>query len=369
MSNTSKRFTVIFGIILSIAMGASLILPLLTSNIQTQPQAIQPTATPLPTLPPPPDTSAISFDETYLHPSGLFTLGVPSGWQPTVQDNSAGEARVSLFNGEIQSVVETRLLPSNEAITSPEDLNGIFNESWLQNSWRDYQSWEESRRVVEDDRLLIDFNLSRSNQNYIARQMAWTDGDYVYVTRVVALENASGLLQFVLNNLADTLTPVQEYIGTPIEWDGYYDNQDHHAIRFPSTWTVTDAAEGAPATIEGESAILSIEAAEGDIESEDDVRDWVVSWRPDAEILGIETVQKENTNGYAVSYQLTTLDGTTESGLAILLNGSDGQVHVANLRLEGVNADLNSASDEYTNQVEVVQSFQLFPDLNIATPQ
>lgn len=54
MNTTTKGFTVVIGIIMSVAMVGSLIIPLL-SRQATQVDAPQPTAIPEPTFPPPPD--------------------------------------------------------------------------------------------------------------------------------------------------------------------------------------------------------------------------------------------------------------------------------------------------------------------------
>ena len=75
MNKTTKTLTYVIGIIMTIAMVGSLILPMLSSNIgqaEVDAEAGRPTPLPEPTLPPPPDTASISFDRAYLHESGLF---------------------------------------------------------------------------------------------------------------------------------------------------------------------------------------------------------------------------------------------------------------------------------------------------------
>lgn len=366
MSNWSKRFTYIFGIVLVIAMGASTVLPLLRSNVQQAPVE-EATATPQPTLPPPPDTDSISFDETYLHPSGLFTVAVPTGWTPTVQDNSASEARVSLFNNTIQSVIEARIINQEDEVDSAEGLNTFFSDSWLGQTWRDYTSWEEaSRETTEDGHLLIDFNLSRRDTNYIARQEAWIQDGEIYTVRVVTAQNAPQELKLILQKVAETLAPITSYEGTPFEWSSYFDNTDKHMIRYPGTWTVTNAADGLPATIESDDLTLVVETLDVALEDEDDATDWMENWRSGVTVLTVNPVDYDGTSGFEVSYSLATLDGTPESGTAVLLNGSDNRLHVANLRLAVPNVDLQTdESEDYASYKTVLSTFRLFPELNI----
>ncbi len=369
MNNFTKYFTIAFGIVLSIAMVASLILPLLTQNTihNTQPQAVEPTDVPLPTLPPPPDTAQINFDSTYLHPSGLLTVGVPTGWSPTVQSNSANEVRASFGNSDALSVIETRIVSPTEEVTQGESLSGFFSDSWLGQTWRDYQSWEETNReITEEGRVVIDFNLTRSRANYIARQESWVEDGEVYLVRVVTAENAPEELIFLLQGMTENVDLVDTYAETPLAWNGYFDNSDKHLIRYPETWALTDSADGLPATIAGDDVTMVVETLDVALESEDDAVDWIENWRSGVEALTVEQVEIEGVAGYEVSYKLTTLDGAPESGLAVLLNGEDNRLHVANARIANTDVDLQEATAEEYPVLDVLATFRLFPDLDVS---
>ena len=73
MNRTTKTFTYIIGIVMTVAMVGSLILPMLSSQVGLSDAAVEeaPTPYPTPTVPPPPDMTAIDFDSLYLHRSGL----------------------------------------------------------------------------------------------------------------------------------------------------------------------------------------------------------------------------------------------------------------------------------------------------------
>ena len=46
--------------------------------------------------------------------------------------------------------------------------------------------------------------------------------------------------------------------------------------------------------------------------------------------------------GFSVAYSYTTVDGSKQSGLSILLNGPDGALHIANLLFPASGIDLNT---------------------------
>lgn len=370
MSTTTKGFTLVIGIVMTIAMVASTILPLLTGNsgYGGAPVEIEPTAIPEPTLPPPPDTAQINFDDTYLHPSGLFTMGVPTGWTPTVEDTKDDEIRVSLGNSNALSVIETRIVNPQEEVADGEALSDFFSDTWLGQTWRDYQSWEETdRTITEDGRVVIDFNLTRTRANYIARQESWVEDGEIYSVRVVTAENAPEELKFILDGVIDNVQRVEEYAESPFGWTGYFDDADNHMIRFPNTWSVTDAEDGLPATIVGDDVTMLVETADVALASEADAIDWIENWRSGVEALTVEPVEIDGVDGYEVSYKRSTLDGAPESGLAILLNGSDNRLHIANARISETDVDLQTVTADEYPLVSVLESFRLFPELDVTS--
>ncbi|MCA9915863.1 MAG: hypothetical protein KC496_21060, partial [Anaerolineae bacterium] len=228
MTNRSaqNRASVYLGIFLAIVMGLSVVLPLISN--QSLRTTVQPTETPAPTVPAPiEDLSTITFDQTYLHPSGLFTVAIPSGWSPVTEVNTTGEAQVTMRNPDALSIVEARILRPTSAVdlSSADGLGVIFSDNWLASSWREYSSWDETTRSVQDDQLVIDFNLTRNGQEYIARQIAYTDGTWVYVVRAVTPSNASRVLRYLLENEQASFQVVDRFLGEPIDWKTYFNNE------------------------------------------------------------------------------------------------------------------------------------------------
>lgn len=356
---------------MSVAMVGSLLIPLFSGQVgytENLAETPRPTPLPEPTFPPPPDISAIDFDDLLLHPSGLFTMAVPTGWQSASHSNSPDELRAGLNNGEALSVVEARIIRNTGGISEVSDLSAYFSRDWLGQTWRDYWDWEEtSRKVTDDDEVIIDFNLSRSRSHFIARQISWLQDGDIFSARVVTAENASQELKFLLNGLVESIQRLDTYREAPFDWNAYFDNIDKHMLRFPSAWEVTDAAEGLPATIVGEAITMVVETQDVALTSESDAIDWMGKWRDGVEALTVEPVEIGGANGYRISYRRSTLDGAPESGLALMLHGSDNRLHVANARIADVDVDLlQLESDDYGLR-EVLDSFRLLPELDAST--
>lgn len=367
MQGNMKRFTVIFAITMAAVMGLSLILPAISPNVQSPVQQAQPTQPPAPTLPPPPDTSAITFSSPYLHPSGLFTVAQPTGWTATTPSTSVDNARATLSNTAIQSIIQVDVdKPDSKEPLTLDDVDARFTTSMLAGSWSRYSSWEETgdRRRV-DDRLIMDFALTANNQTYIARQTAWTDGDLIYSVRVVTLENARDALLYVLDGVQRSLQVNTELIESPFTWNAYYDDTSQHIIRYPQGWSLADSAPGRPTSISGSSSeSLRLETIAQTFDDADAASAWVESLRPNTTVFSVEPVTRGDAEGFAVAYGFRTVDGDVQSGLAVLLN-EDERAHVANLRFSAADVDLNDAdaAANYAQLAQVMDTFYILPDI------
>lgn len=366
-----RRVTVGLGILLAVAMGASLILPLLQNvAVQSQIAAEQPTPLPTATLPPPlTDFSGISFDTTYLHPSGMFTTTIPSGWEVGNSTTAINEDVITFRNPDQLSVIEQRLIQPIEPVESLEDVSAIFTDAWLRSSWREYSTWSESTRSIRDDQVVIDFTLSRTGQDYVARQVARTDGRYVYVTRAVFPENSPEAVRFIVENMDPALEVVPIYAGLPLDWGSYFDPQEKHIIRYPSNWRVEDAAPGLPASISGpEGELLRVEAIDAAIDSEEAAAEFVAGLRSGIEVTSTTTFDRNGVSGFAVAYQEPTLEGPARSGYAVMFDDDAGRWHVADLRLpqSGVNLNDMDTAANYPDVFTMMETFNRLPDVNVA---
>ncbi len=370
MNKTTKTFTYIIGIIMTIAMVGSLILPMISSQVglgDSYLETPQPTPFPEPTMPAPPDTALIDFDSRYLHRSGLFTIGAPTGWRPASDSNTADELRAGLNNSEVQSVIELRISKNHGALADADSLSGYLDDTWLSHTWSGYTGWDETgRKIVGDDVVQIDFNVRRGRSHLMARQESWLEDGDIYSARVVTAENAAQELKFLLRGLADSVERISEYDNAPYDWDGYFDNLDKHMVRYPSTWEVTDGAEGLPVTIEGDSLALVLSTADTALANEAEAEDWAENWRAGVKAHGAQAVELAGAAGYKVSYRLTSPDGAVSSGLIIMLHGSDNRLHVANIRMSNLDKDLLGADPAEYPWLAALESFRLLPDLEVS---
>ncbi|MEP7294354.1 MAG: hypothetical protein ABI835_21370, partial [Chloroflexota bacterium] len=367
---------------MAVVMFAGVFLPLMRQNAATVQDAPPATATVLPTFPPPPaDLTTITFDKLYLHPSGIFAIGQPDGWTASEPNRGASIAQVNLINNASLAVVDSYVEDSATPIT-PEQLSDHFSESAINSSWSNFTSWTESSRRLENDKLVIDFTVTLQGRTYVARQRAWTDGDWIYVVRVLVPENATDLLRYLLDNFVASLHPFTVFKGTPLNWSAYYDPNASHIIRYPQEWAVTDSAPGRPTSISSTDGILlRVEARNGmSVADEAAATAFVEATRSGVSVTSVLPVERGLASGFSVAYSYTTVDGSQDSGLVILLNGADGALHVANLLFPTSGIDLNSLSSStsaeataevssaaaYAPLAQVMDTFQVIEPINLS---
>ncbi|GAB1420335.1 hypothetical protein MASR2M15_04270 [Anaerolineales bacterium] len=365
MSNTSKRLSMFLGIILAASMVLSAVLPLLSTLTQSQVAPLESSPTPMATLVPAPAISDINFDEKLLHPSGIYHIAIPSGWETIGDYNTSAEAQLSLRNTEALSIIETRLLTplADTEINGLEDLDNYFTKVWLDQSWRGYGTVSETNRKIEGDKHIIDFSLSQGNQEFIARQAAWYEAPYIYMVRVVAPSTSNAMIPYLIENMAENFKINEAYADAPLDWDGNFDSQSGLMIRRPSTWLLQDGVIGSAKSFVGDKVLLRVETLEGSIADEEAARQWVSDWRKDAEVLSVETYSNNGQDGYLVSYTAKTVDGDPVSGLVSLLNGSNGHLHISKMSVPNVSVDiLTDESGLYADLVNTGKSMAEFSD-------
>lgn len=378
MNNNARRASIYLGVFLAIVMLGGVFLPLLRNNSATTQEIPNPTSTPLPTFPPPPsDLTAIRFDQYYLHPSGIFAIAQPEGWTASEPNRGAAIAQVNLINNATLAVVDSYIEDPATTITA-DQLSDHFSESVINTSWANFTSWTESSRRLENERLTIDFTVTLQGRTYVARQEAWTDGDWIYVVRVLVPENATEMLRYLLENFVASLRPLTIFQGTPMNWSAHYDPNASHIIRFPQEWAVTDSAPGRPTSITSNDGILlRVEARAGAaVADEAAATAYVEGTRSGVTVTSVVPVERELGQGFSVAYGYTNVDGDQESGLAVLLNSGD-TLHIANLIFPTGGVDLNtisaqvdttSASSDALSPVlaQVMSTFNVIEPINLS---
>ncbi|MBK8030152.1 MAG: hypothetical protein IPK17_11750 [Chloroflexi bacterium] len=327
--------------------------PLITRNQTTTTQTVDPTTVPTPTYPPViADYSGISFDKVYLHPTGMYTIPEPTGWEVSSPSSNAGIAQVNMINQTQLSVIDAYVQDAEGPIT-PQDLDARFTQETILATWSNFRDPIETNRSFENDILTIDFRVGLANgQTYVARQNVWTDGEWIYVVRVVVPENATETLRFLLSNLTGKITPFKQFAAEPFNWNAYYDNVTSAIIRYPQAWTVTDSAPGRPASITGTNGeALRVEARAGQsVADEAAASAWLEAERPGATVLSVAPVTRGDVSGFSVAYTYNDVEGAAFSGLAVLLNGANA-LYIANLHFSGADIDLNTVRCRRRNRL------------------
>ena len=137
----AKRASVILGVFMAVILIGSTFLQLISRNTTTT-QTVVPTATAVPTFPPPPNTADLDFGTLYLHPTNIFAIAQPTGFDQASPSQQVNLAQVNLVNNAIQYTppggridVGLRCLGGQAEITvadtghgiDPEDLPYIFD--------------------------------------------------------------------------------------------------------------------------------------------------------------------------------------------------------------------------------------------------
>jgi hypothetical protein len=371
-NQSARRATIILGIIMVIAIGSSAVLPLFSSTTQAVPTDA-PTATIVPTFPAAiTDFSTIQFNQDYLHPTGLFSVAEPTGWTIGTQPIKPDGAEVTMNNSTIFSVIQVSLQVGPQPLTSMDDLDAIYTTASLNQSWSNYRNPLETARTRQDNKLTIDFELQNARgQIFLARQTSWYDTDWVYSIRVVTPNNQIDLLKYLVDKEVASFKPNRIFAGMPADWDAYFDPTQNYIIRYPSNWKLTDSAPGLPASIDGDTDHLRVEVQSVSAPlDEAAARAWTENSRAGATVTSVQPVTRGSLTGFSVAYTYTDADGNSNSGLALLLNGANNTLYVANLRILESNVNLNQDDSQVTHDdlVKTLGSFQVLSGLNVPLP-
>lgn len=358
-SSGAKRASIALGIFMAIVLAGGAVLQIFSSNSTvTTTNPVNPTTAPVPTFAPPPTDYAttMTFDNLYLHPSGIFTIAQPAGWNTIEPNQDNALVQVNMRNTAFFSVIDAYIENPIQALTL-EDLSGYLTSDSLGASWANFSTWRETNRRTEGDALLIDFAVTYQRQQYVARQKVWTDGNLLYSVRILMPDNAVDYLRFMLDNVAPTLQVLPQFAETPYSWDAHYDPMSSHIIRYPEGWAVTDTAPGRPTSISGTNGeVLRVQSIAGQtISDESAAQTFIENFRSGAVVSSVSPVTRGEVSGFAVAYTFRTADGDSESGYAVLLNGAD-QLHLADLRFRAANIDLNTIGQFVAAPVGVVEA-------------
>ncbi len=375
----AKRASVILGVFMAIVLVAGTVLQLFGAGTTTSSTTIIPTTTPVPTFPPPPAVGTVDFSQLYLHTTGAFAIGQPAGYEQVSPNASPNLAQVNMVNNASLSVIDAFVQDPQEPVTAA-DLSGFFTEDVLDRTWDFFTNWVETNRTATDTDLTIDFSVTLSGQQYVARQRAWTDGTWIYSVRVLTPANATEYLRAMLDGATASLIGFSQFAGTPLNWTAQYDHTTGAIVRYPSTWAVTDGGVGRPTSITGpDGAALRVETRAGATVDSADAADAVLQQiRPGAFVTSSEEISKggsataEAVSGYRLSFTSLTLDGDVQSGLAEVLNGPNNTLYIAVLQTPlaslttAPEATEDPSAASISQYTQMMDTFGVLPVLNLS---
>jgi hypothetical protein len=344
MQNNARRISIILGGFMVVVLLLGVILPLFQTNNPVPVNVPDPTDIPTATFPPPvTDFTGIALDQLFLHPTGLYTIAQPTGWTVTAPTTQTGVAQVGMNNSVNLSVIDAYLQQPDTPVSTIDDVSALLTREVLAQTWTRYNRWQETNRRIENDRLIIDFAIDFRNTQYAARQVSWTDGQYIYSVRVVVPANGIELLRWLIDNLPATLQLNPAVASAPFEWQSYYDYTTSSIVRFPQTWAVQDSAAGSNASVigpNGASLRIDYTLQEAPLD-EAAAQALVTRTQANTTLLSTTPITRGGVNGYSVAYAFSNADGEPFSAQSVILPLADGRVSIATLRFPASSIDLS----------------------------
>jgi hypothetical protein len=386
---TLKRIGALLLIVVFVLAGVISITP------QNTAQNFTPTEPPLggvvfPTVPA--GGVSVVADYTYFHSSGLISLPFVHDWDLAPQSAEQGPeqrvepvgtpgtpgstqstlAGVTFINSKSLSVIHAYAErdPSRNT-TNVETLNTYFNNEILNQAWVNFKAgWSELNRKIENETLIINFELRLDDKVYLGRQLARMEQDWMMVLRLVVPNNNP----LLLDQLQTTVWPQYhlwpQSLNSPISWTSVVDYALGYVMKYPPDWRKLDGIPGQPFTVSGtlgaDTITLITRTEPGKaVKTEDEARAYVkANWQNStAQTAKAET--HGDTSGFAVSYINPDSDGNQRSAVVTLLNGANGTLYVANLQSSARGQDLLVDSQAPPDLARIRASFFVVPVQNL----
>lgn len=354
------------GIILIFTFMLSLIAPGLGSSTDDASfPTVTPFGTPAPTLKPtdvvfptPDPDPSIPAQAAYIHSSGYFQVFHPAGSEWTIREQPAPDVEgiaaseptyPSVYmQGGPRLVVIHNYIRQGVEYESLESLSeNLLTEEYFMGAWigltggGGYESWAETGRTITDDAVITSFELVASGMPYLGRDISRLEGSTLYVTRLVVPDNNPALLDWLTEQVPAQFVGYSSVQTLPREWPIYADQTLGYLLKYPSGLERVAGGEGLPVTFrtaDDETPSITIRLdteADRAVTDPADAEAWLQAIEPSAAISQVTPVSRQFGDGFALTYTFTDVSGDPQSGLAVLLNDTSGDVpQLAIARLE-----------------------------------
>lgn len=309
--------------------------------------------------------------DPHLNSTGLFQFFQPGDdWYLERDDYNSDYRRASTvyISPSRLSVIHVFVEIGTSYPTLQAVSDNVFTDVYFASEWGQYKSWRYTKREVTDSLITIEFALEDDRNEllkYIARQISWLEGSWLYTIRIVVPNNNPVLLDRLFELTAPTLIGYQNIGVFPLlGWQQFSDQSQRMMIKLQEVWTQTSGSPGRPITYQGatltEGYQVTIQRIPGQpLASLEAAQTWLSNFREGISIIeGRPTVQAF-AQGYWFSYTYQTIEGDPMSAAAALLNDPEGNLYVAELRAP--ERDVNFLAADLTEQhligQQIIQSF------------
>ena len=215
---------------------------------------------------------------------------------------------------------------------------------------------------MRENRFYVDYDLTLNRRLFNARHLAWTDGTWLYVVRVVGPSNAIQQTIYLAEQMASELEPIPLFQEGDAGWTGHFDPVIGYVVRFPTSWEIQDRAPGRPFSIAiDDRASLRLDTLPFVIGSEEDAINSMTDAMPNAQLLSSTSWE----DGYLISFGHETALGEEHSGLWLLLPNQDETTIRAEIDIAAKDLDLISFNLEPTTDIdgEVDPQDAVYPEI------
>ncbi len=316
-------------------------------------------------------TPQITVLDPHINSTGLFQFFQPGDdWYLERDDYNTDYRRASTvyISPSRLSVIHAFLEIGTNYTTLQAVSDELFTDVYFNTEWGQYKTWRYTNREVANGLITIEFALEDDRNEllkYIARQISWLEGNWLYTIRIVVPDNNPVLLDRLFELTSPTMIGYHNIAAFPLlGWTEFSDPSQRMMIKLQEVWTQVSGSSGRPITYRGatltEGYEVTIQRIPGQpLPSLEAAQEWLSTFREGIQIIEGRPTSQTFAQGYWFSYTYSTVEGDPVSAAASLLNDTDGNLYVAELRAP--ERDVNFLAADLTEQrligQQIIQSF------------